>query len=347
MKRELELLTILRGLAALWVVFYHIADRLAPYLGSSVVGYIHQGYLAVDFFFVLSGFVIALNYQKHFESFKTSIFKEFIIKRIARIYPLHLLILCCYLIIPFLYWVTNRAFNIEVTNFVTHLFLVNNWFIFANMSWNVPAWSISAEFFAYLLFPLIAIYFNKHKSLLSLVLTYIVLNIIIIIWFSCQNVVSIGVDIPQNGLIRCIIQFSLGVVVYNLINNYQNRLTAITLNLILFVLISLFLNVSNYFFIPTLMVLLLLLAIKIEHTYQFTYPNILIWLGNISYSTYLCHYLVKDLLKLILPDNNITPIWWIAAYLIITISVSHITYHYVEIKSKGWLLRRYYQFNKL
>ena len=91
---RLDALTGVRGLAAWWVVFFHFREYLVPYVPSSALAVMAHGNLAVDLFFVLSGFVIYYTYAGHLGS--RSEIRLFFIKRVARIYPLHLLTLLAY-----------------------------------------------------------------------------------------------------------------------------------------------------------------------------------------------------------------------------------------------------------
>src|SRR5258707_7540721 len=98
--REIRSLTGMRGVAALAVVLYHLD------LGQDDTGLvqhiIHHGYLAVDLFFVLSGFIMALTYSHVFvERFNINKYWKFLNHRIARIYPLYIFstLLCFFLFV--------------------------------------------------------------------------------------------------------------------------------------------------------------------------------------------------------------------------------------------------------
>jgi peptidoglycan/LPS O-acetylase OafA/YrhL len=92
MNNEIKPLTGLRGLAALIVVLYHFLEQ-DTYFQSVVPSLIKRGYLGVDVFFVLSGFVMALSYGRCFKDRVTvSDYTLFMVKRLARIFPLYLFI---------------------------------------------------------------------------------------------------------------------------------------------------------------------------------------------------------------------------------------------------------------
>ena len=131
----LDSLTALRGFAALTVLLFHAG------VGS-------RGYLGVDLFFVLSGFVLTHAYGEKFRVFEAGTYRAFLQARLARIYPLHLLTLAC--LLP-LY---GQASQFSGVALIHNLLLTQApWF---GESWNFPAWSISAEWHAYLIFPLLA-----------------------------------------------------------------------------------------------------------------------------------------------------------------------------------------------
>ena len=94
---HLPSLTPLRGIAALWVVVFHFCWRF-PNMQPDDYGVVREGYLAVDMFFVLSGFVISHVYKDVFAKECTARrYCDFLKARIARIYPLHLVMLMLFI----------------------------------------------------------------------------------------------------------------------------------------------------------------------------------------------------------------------------------------------------------
>ena len=150
-QREIKSLTGIRGVAACFVVVYHY---LALGAGSGPAGTVlRHGYLAVDLFFVLSGYVMALTYGRDFhDRVEAETFARFLTRRLARVYPLYIVTsLACLILayadpqpqslLPDLSWLTVGS----------NILLVQAWGI--GHSINGPGWSISTEFFAYALFP--------------------------------------------------------------------------------------------------------------------------------------------------------------------------------------------------
>ena len=109
---QLPSLTSFRGIAALWVVFYHYnALYLSQLDASPYTHLIEKGYLAVDMFFMLSGFVLTHVYRETFSESIAQHYKGFLLSRVARLYPLHILVLLLFVATVF----TSRLMQYTVT----------------------------------------------------------------------------------------------------------------------------------------------------------------------------------------------------------------------------------------
>src|SRR5216684_1190536 len=93
-------LTSIRGLAAWWVAAYHFRDYLPATPDSWIVAIAARGFYAVDLFFILSGFVLHLNYSHLFLSPNRESLHKFAAARFARVYPLHLFMMLVFLFNP-------------------------------------------------------------------------------------------------------------------------------------------------------------------------------------------------------------------------------------------------------
>ena len=200
--KRFTVLDSFRGIAALMVAIYHL----------HVVGFItdmalvKNSYLFVEFFFVLSGFVICYSYEKKIK--KASDLKLFMKKRLARLWPLH--IFMTFLFIPFA--VANIFFNVDLgdrfslSSFISNLFLVQALNVNNGVTWNIPAWSISVEFYTYFVFGVFTFLMGELKK--SKLVIYCVLSFVsVIILF---NYSSMG-DESKFAIFRCIYSFFLGV----------------------------------------------------------------------------------------------------------------------------------------
>lgn len=165
-----DALTGVRFFAALWVVAYHIKranqgwlERHHPDLVQLLNPVLGQAHRALDLFFVLSGFVLALNYLERMgDRFELRATGRYLWLRVARIWPTYLAItLFAGAAIWFRHWRWNSASTEELTwsSAIQQLFLVQMWDqpTGRDSSWAGPAWSLSAEWLAYLLFPVLAV----------------------------------------------------------------------------------------------------------------------------------------------------------------------------------------------
>ncbi len=157
-------LTSLRFIAAIWVLLYHFRDHLGLDLGR--IGLVADGYLGVDLFFTLSGFILAHVYLTEVETGRFG-YGGFLKNRIARIYPMHLAALGAMLALfagaSLLGVGETNPDAFRLSDLPAHLLMVHAWGTTPSVGWNFPSWSISAEWGAYLLFPLIAALVLKAK----------------------------------------------------------------------------------------------------------------------------------------------------------------------------------------
>ena len=158
-KPQLHALTGLRFWLALWVVVFHQSETLGR-VPPSVSGILGTGYVAVGFFFVLSGFVLAYNYSLA-DAWPKRELVRFGMARFARIYPAYVLGLA--VVAPAILFGAHgrlRPFSAmaackESLLGVLNLALLQSWIPQTALSWNGPGWSLSNEAFFYLCFPFI------------------------------------------------------------------------------------------------------------------------------------------------------------------------------------------------
>jgi len=154
MPQNLKPLTAMRFFAAMWVVSFHFW----PNISETMPAFVSKGYLGVELFFVLSGFILSHVYLERFKAGRFS-YREFVWARLARIYPLHIAIVVgLALLILSLAVVGVHAGDklIVWSSLPAQLTLTQAWGLAPHGGWNHPSWSISAEWFAYLTFPAFA-----------------------------------------------------------------------------------------------------------------------------------------------------------------------------------------------
>lgn len=155
-------LTGLRAFAALWVVSHHLRRPILTLVPDSeaLERFLAAGFLGVDLFALLSGFVISYNYAEALRRPSARATLRYLRLRLARIYPLHLftlgLMLLAYLALPRFGSAAIESANYGARDFLLNLLLIHGWGLNAGPSWNVPSWTVSAEWFCYLCFPLAA-----------------------------------------------------------------------------------------------------------------------------------------------------------------------------------------------
>jgi peptidoglycan/LPS O-acetylase OafA/YrhL len=152
---DIKPLTSLRFWAAMWVVLYHYWPKLAT---SWVSPLVEKGYLGVELFFVLSGFILCHVYLPAAGEGRLN-YAGFLWARLARIYPLHLATLVGLGLMAAAAGAAGFQVDKSVlawTSLPANLSLTQAWGLAPEAGWNHPSWSISAEWFAYLTFPLFA-----------------------------------------------------------------------------------------------------------------------------------------------------------------------------------------------
>lgn len=154
MPQDIKPLTAMRFFAAMWVVAFHYT----PDLGLGMPTVIAKGYLGVELFFVLSGFILSHVYMQRFGEGRF-VYSEFLWARLARIYPVHLATLLglgLLILAASLAGLDAGEHVVVWASLPAQLALTQAWGLAPHGGWNHPSWSISAEWFAYLAFPLFA-----------------------------------------------------------------------------------------------------------------------------------------------------------------------------------------------
>lgn len=164
-------LTPLRGIAALMVVVLHFYIFVTPLIDPQTSLAMRRWYLLVDFFFVLSGFILMHVYGSWFETnVSTQAFKKYLGARFARIYPLHFVTLLwvvglfAFFRVKGIYLDANASAVGDFSKIPEHLFLLHGFDMPRTGTWNTPSWSIGAEWFMYLVFPFLVQPFYRFRT---------------------------------------------------------------------------------------------------------------------------------------------------------------------------------------
>lgn len=219
---EIKALTGLRIIASVWVVLFHFRPLLwdaAPDFSAALAPMLNCGAQGVDLFFILSGFVLTWNYLDRMgPSWSTRATVHFLWLRLARVWPVYLVTL--HLAVAFVIFTLNvghvhpeNPIPLTAISYVRQLLLVQLWFepFFDGSSWNGPAWSISAEWLAYLLFGVLVLVIfrmaqvTRVRGLLMLAFAFSLPPMLLLLatgWFYT----------PWSWLPRIVTQFAAGAL---------------------------------------------------------------------------------------------------------------------------------------
>ena len=327
---KIDSLTGLRFIAAIGVVFSH-------YEGFFNIDGSHWlfalGGLSVTLFFILSGFVLTIQYTRGAGEEKYFPIREYVLARVTRIFPLYWLML---LVTLAAYLATD--FNIslgggpetprKVCSFFVNAFALQAWVpdISTQQFWNAPGWSVSSEVFFYLLLPCFLRAFAKLHSNTAII-SCIALNWLINwAYFFVLRHFDISNQIWTLYALRLPIlslpAFALGVLLANRYIQNTSRNTVLSMPMLpilaLLICASEFLgldsNLNDSFqtkqliWVPLFGWLIYSLTNKATILYAVFSSKLLILLGNSSFALYLMHWLPLGLLQRILGIDRNAPL---------------------------------------
>lgn len=350
MGEQLKGLTALRGWAALWVALHHAILSLngAKALQGTVWADVaDKGWLGVDMFFILSGFIIAHSNGKSFSRLSMPVVKKFLFKRFARVFPAHLFVMALFGLVVGAAMATGSFTDPQGIytweSFMGQLFLLNGLGLGEPRGWNVPTWSIGSEFLAYFAFPLLALagakYFRSPHlcALLGLGLFFLTLTLALVL----NNGQKFMLDFQYTS-VRVLSEFIGGMLLYRFYRHLGPKLRAWPLiglgiaGLIghIFVIapaLGAFYDwVGLLSFYPLILGAALLGPAKTSGPWEF--------LGKISYGLYLIHSLVIMGLNQV-PFFGDNPYFSLSVFLSLSVLGGTCVYIWVEGPCQKYLLR--------
>jgi peptidoglycan/LPS O-acetylase OafA/YrhL len=350
---EVLSLTSLRGFLAVWVVFYHYwSDVLLLFPGMAVFSPIVRiGHVAVPVFFMLSGFVLAYNYAARFERLSAPDVFRFLALRWARIYPVHLFSL---LVVLGMVWVSRRR-GYDLTwsgytagDFVRNLFLVHTWVPRFELNWNYPSWSISSEWFAYLMFPPAVALLLRH-----LVTPFRAITFGIMAAIASGAVMCWWEPWPFGILVRVVPSFLAGASVFWIVRrpaaSPPGAWRWVPELLVVALAAGCFLP-SESLSIPLLLVgffgLLVLLVWLEGQCHRGWISGPAVFLGEVSYSLYMTHTLVQKVVYRLMPAAKVAKsgagakLGLLAVYAVAVVVACLATYYLIEAPSRRYFRKR-------
>jgi peptidoglycan/LPS O-acetylase OafA/YrhL len=326
-------LEALRGIAALLVVLHHLSLTAGSVLSG--VAPLRQGWLFVDLFFVLSGFVIA---SVHAESEATPLIAgRFLIRRFFRLYPLHVVTLAAALIVDFHSGIARLpGYGAMVA---MNLTMTHAWGAVPGSVLNGPSWSISTEWAAYLLFAWICLMTPLRRRRLQLLGAVGLVSLTSLLWWRDG---SLDGDLLFR-LPRCLFSFALGAAVWAWSRNRKplaprraGAWQVLAGLAILFLLVMAGLQQQLTLLMPLASaVMIAAMALDpgsaIRRQLERPAPQ---WLGRCSYSLYMLHMPLFGCLLLVTPGGRPTNAGllnlWIAAALCILLVAAALTQSAIE-----------------
>lgn len=303
--RSIPSLTGIRGVAALWVVLFHIGDgvpgyKIIPGLNSS--SFIYNGFRGVDLFFLLSGFIMM---HAHAADFATDIrrnaLKRFAMLRLFRIYPAHLVVLFMILALVLAapaYVAWSRDWNAPLhtpaytlLSFIQTATLTTRWLIPDLGMWNGVTWTLSAELLAYGTLPFLAFWLARVRSR-GLCVAIAAASLLAMLGFLLAiGDVDAG-DPNRPGLARGFCEFAAGAALYRLVELVNLTETQVRIGAILstVAIVGLLLLRRVVIFEPfafgSLIFFLSFQTGIVDQVLRSSFP---MFLGRISFPLYLVH----------------------------------------------------------
>jgi|TARA_B110000967_G_scaffold201642_1_gene239240 peptidoglycan/LPS O-acetylase OafA/YrhL len=293
------------------------------------------GYIGVQIFFTISGFVFSYVYLQRTNTF---FFKEFIVHRFARLYPLHFLTLVIVLFIQI--YSLNKFGNYQINSindayhFFLNLFFISGWGFEKGYSFNGPIWSVSIELIIYGFFFLSLIRLNKNRF-------YQALIVFIILLILRKFNISTYMELPTLKLIiECSLFFYSGVLIYLFFKKFKNSHVQLILSIIL-IFFSFNGNFKIFLFCPSL----LLLFLSFEKYLNNFFRKIFNTLGNLTYGMYLCHFPLQIICIMMLRNFSIdTDIYltieFLLLYLIFILATALLSFNFFEKKLNTFIKKK-------
>ena len=369
---EIKALSGLRILAALWVVLFHFRPLLAaasPGFSSALAPVLNAGAQGVDLFFILSGFVLTWNYLDRMgESWSTRDTLHFLWLRLARVWPVYVVTMhLSAAFAVFTLYVGGFPLpppvieSINALSWIKQVLLVQLWFqpFFDGSSWDGPAWSISAEWLAYLLFGgLVLIIFRiasatRARGLIWLAVAAAMAPMLLLLTHGVFYT-------PWSWLPRIVMQFTAGALacaaVRKLVLSDRSQKAAGLTSLLLCTVIvgGVYLldayppgdmldagGLVDVLFVP----LVITLSIGAGTLPALLSTRVLVYLGHISFGLYMVHEIVHTVWNWSVLQFHIvlTPSWsakFIVVGLIVLAGVlAALLYHVVEEPARRWMRR--------
>jgi len=360
-KKEIRSHTSLRGWAALMVVLVHFRSFFHASIDpDDVTFFLAKGYLWVDFFFILSGFIMAYVYD--IENPRRHSPREtlhYLIARIARIYPLHFVSLVATLLFFILVALINWSLGEEpccvfhdslrnAESLVANLFLIHAWGMFDWVTWNFPSWSLSAEFFCYLIFAALLTIDGSNRKLALVALACIS------VLFYCLCIATVS-DVDENfrlSALRAVSAFTIGIMLFlkrGVVSTLPEKsLTYIQIAACIALFLTLHFGLTDILSIGLMALIVLVTWEDRGYLCNCLDTRPLYAIGLLSFSIYMWHYLIKFIAQqdwerltgLPVQSSATGSVLFVACMLGLVIPIAIWSYRHLEIPTRKWISLR-------
>jgi peptidoglycan/LPS O-acetylase OafA/YrhL len=334
-----------RFIAASLVVLYHYNGDFG--LGiECVTPLVNSLSVMVDFFFVLSGFVIALTYAEAMSNLRD--YGDFLRRRLVRILPLHLAVLFTFvgLVLAFKLGLlpANHPEILDLKALPANGLLLHAWGVVGHLSFNSPSWSVSAEWLAYLVFPLFLM-LSRRLSLAANLAIVIGSIAAMTLWRNAVGLREWNEATYDFGALRALPTFFLGVVCSVLLESSPRLFRAPWLAvhfLFLSAVITLHFELPRELTIALLaLVVLFAAAAERNNKPSLMMTEFMAGLGDTSYAVYMIHILISAPILFVLRKTGAigTPVAAgaaLATFLAVVV-VADIVYGRFEGPMRRWL----------
>lgn len=380
-KPQISALTGIRTVLISWVVLFHLQPELFALLPSPLLlRFTETGFVGVDFFFILSGFVIAYNYAERLSPFSFSRYRHFIGLRLARLYPAYLFsLVLVVLMLTFALGTGSTISDPEKYSAATlfqNLLLVQAWSLPNALSWNVVAWAVSCEWLAYLVFPLLlagTLRFRSASSIVTMICASLLGMSLLCIVLNARWLAPYGAG--SYALLRVAVEFPVGCLLYNLyaLRWAQRWRWSLITPIIWFIVFVASTTLMAYFskagpadgalsgddnalLLSGQLYVLMLTPLYAFALYAVAQQRGIVsrwlsseWMEAIahrSYSLYLTHFICIIVLRRLLPLDSFTNAGWsprllvLSAYVLTIATVAALTYRFIERPGYAWMKQR-------
>lgn len=353
-------LDVLRGVAALSVVLWHwqhfffIGATPGPFdlarlpFSRFLSPLYSHGWLAVDLFFMLSGFIFYYLYSQRVADENYSA-RHFALLRLSRLYPLHLATLLFVAVVQYGLMDASGQYFVypsnDVYHFLLNIFFVSSWGLERAYSFNGPIWSVSVEVLLYALFFLSCRYLPRRTFVIFCIST---LGFLLVQKFYAPVGRGIGAFFLGGGIYS-----AYQAIANSRYTKFWARAVAalliaaagMTAALVIFKPDSVFLAQINSWFVVVIFPLTILLLALLQTT-SWTLGKNFAFLGDISYSSYLLHFPLQLLCSILFLQFGVgqqlyyAP-WFMALFFAVLIALCLISFHCFELPVQQRLRGRY------